>query len=38
MPSKQEGGDAYAKVRLASSPAGGGGVGLFYFNSPIGLI
>jgi len=38
LTSEKEGGDDYAKVRLASSPAGGGGVGLFHFNSPIDLI
>lgn len=32
-----EGGDAYAKFKLASSPVGGGGAGSFYFNSPVAL-
>jgi len=30
----QEGGDAYAKRKLASSAAGGGEAGSFHFNSP----
>jgi hypothetical protein len=30
----QEGGNAYAKRKLASSAAGGGEAGSFHFNSP----
>lgn len=33
----REGGDAYAELRSASSPAGSGEAGSFYFNSPINL-
>ena len=31
-------GDAFGEVKSASSPAGGGEVGSFHFNSPINLI
>ena len=38
IPVIREGGDAYAELKSASSPVGGGEVDSSYFNSPINLI
>jgi len=38
IPVIQEGGDAYAESKPASSRVGGGDVDSSYFNSPINLI